>query len=126
MEANDVIYAEHTGTHIDAPAHTWETGVHVHEIPLQDLIGPAIVMNITQKSLKDSNYLVTVNDFTGEVASYRLPVEYQIYTSILLTPSLYITSHILFNYYAYLYTTYHLLSNVPWIYANEADFLFFK
>ena len=66
MEANDIALSEHTGTHVDAPIHTWETGIHIDEIPLGDLIGPAIVINVTQKSFKDSNYKITVQDILGK------------------------------------------------------------
>lgn len=36
----------HTGTHIDAPYHFVEGGRKLHEIPLEDLIGPVTVIQI--------------------------------------------------------------------------------
>ena len=36
----------HTGTHIDAPFHFIEGGRKLHEIPLEDLIGPVTVIQI--------------------------------------------------------------------------------
>ena len=65
VEANDIALSEHTGTHVDAPVHTWETGIHIDEISLGNLIGPAIVINITQKSLQDPNYKIAVQDLNG-------------------------------------------------------------
>ena len=29
--------SEHTGTHMDAPAHTWETGIHMEEVGSLDV-----------------------------------------------------------------------------------------
>lgn len=37
----------HTGTHIDAPDHFLDNGVGVDRIPLQQLIGPAVVVELT-------------------------------------------------------------------------------
>ena len=36
----------HTGTHIDAPIHYWPTGKHLGEIPIQDLFGTALVVDL--------------------------------------------------------------------------------
>ncbi|KAI0688452.1 putative cyclase [Cytidiella melzeri] len=38
----------HTGTHIDAPAHFVEDGQTVDDIPLSSLIGPAVVVDLTE------------------------------------------------------------------------------
>ena len=37
----------HTGTHIDAPWHMLENGRQLNQIPIETLIGPAIVLEIT-------------------------------------------------------------------------------
>lgn len=34
----------HTGTHLDAPYHFFDDGKKVHELPLEDLVGPAVVL----------------------------------------------------------------------------------
>ena len=36
----------HTGTHIDAPSHYSETGKHLGEIPLADLVGTGLVIDL--------------------------------------------------------------------------------
>ena len=36
----------HTGTHIDAPIHYSETGKHLGEIPLADLVGTGLVLDL--------------------------------------------------------------------------------
>lgn len=40
----------HTGTHIDAPLHVYEDGATIDTIPLERLIGPARVVDLTQVS----------------------------------------------------------------------------
>ena len=51
---------EHGGTHIDAPIHFAEGGQSVDEIPLDRLIGPAIVVDVTGACAADSDYRVSV------------------------------------------------------------------
>src|SRR5213594_850250 len=36
----------HTGTHLDAPIHYWPTGKHLGEIPIHDLFGTALVIDL--------------------------------------------------------------------------------
>ncbi|MEE8298361.1 MAG: cyclase family protein [Thermodesulfobacteriota bacterium] len=62
--ANNYKGAEHGGTHIDAPIHFSEGKQTVDEIPLEKLIGPAVVIDVTQKALSDPDYQVGVKDFT--------------------------------------------------------------
>lgn len=56
--------AEHGGTHIDAPVHFAKGRMSVEEIPLQQLIGPAIVIDVSAKALADRDYEVSVEDLT--------------------------------------------------------------
>ncbi|NIP30170.1 MAG: cyclase family protein [Candidatus Dadabacteria bacterium] len=55
--------AEHGGTHLDAPIHFYEKGNTVDLIPLSQLIGEAIVVDVSKKALADADYQVTVDDF---------------------------------------------------------------
>jgi kynurenine formamidase len=55
--------AEHGGTHIDAPVHFAKNRNTVDAIPLAQLMGPAIVIDVTEKSAADRDYLVTESDF---------------------------------------------------------------
>ncbi len=54
---------EHGGTHIDAPRHFAEKGQTVDEIPLEQLMGDAIVVDVSDKALKDCDYQITSEDF---------------------------------------------------------------
>ena len=55
--------SEHTGTHIDAPIHMSKGKWTLDQIPPEKLIGrPIVVVNITEKSSKDRNALLTVAD----------------------------------------------------------------
>ena len=62
--ANKYTAAEHGGTHIDSPIHFAEGKQTVDEIPLERLIGPAVVIDVTQKALSDPDYQIGVKDFT--------------------------------------------------------------
>jgi len=53
---------EHGGTHIDAPIHFSEHGRTLDEIPPQQLIAPAVVLDITSKTAADPDYRLTADD----------------------------------------------------------------
>lgn len=66
--------AEHGGTHIDAPVHFARGRHSVDEIPLDQLIGPAVVVDVTRQAEKDRDYQVTENDFRNwERRNGRIP-----------------------------------------------------
>ncbi|OQV22922.1 hypothetical protein BV898_03348 [Hypsibius exemplaris] len=54
--------AEHGGTHVDAPSHNQINGTSVDRLPLGQLIGPVIVLDISQKAKRNVDYLITVED----------------------------------------------------------------
>lgn len=55
--------AEHGGTHIDAPIHFAEGKQTLEKIPLDHLMGHAVVIDVTESSMKNPDYLVSVKDF---------------------------------------------------------------
>jgi kynurenine formamidase len=57
--------AEHGGTHIDAPIHFAEGRKSVDEIPLSQLIAPAIKIDVSNKASANRDYRITVEDFTS-------------------------------------------------------------
>ena len=66
--------AEHGGTHIDAPVHFAEGRETVDQIPLDRLIGPAFVIDVTGEAQANRDYQVTTRDITAwEVEHGRLP-----------------------------------------------------
>ena len=80
--ANDGFYAnrwdlgEHTGTHMDAPAHfvdrpgTWTAD----EVPPDRLIAPLVVVHIHERASRDPDAWVTVDDLVGWERQYgRIP-----------------------------------------------------
>ncbi len=54
--------AEHGGTHIDAPVHFARGANPVDEIPLDQLIGEAVVIDVTEQVTRDRNHLISVAD----------------------------------------------------------------
>ncbi|CAH0723783.1 unnamed protein product, partial [Brenthis ino] len=56
--ANNFAAAEHGGTHIDAPYHFQTNGKQVGEIPLDKLILPLIIIDISSKVNDDPNFVL--------------------------------------------------------------------
>ncbi len=54
--------AEHGGTHVDAPVHFCEGANTVDQISLEQLIGPAVVMDVSRKVKNNRNYQFSVDD----------------------------------------------------------------
>jgi len=72
--ANNFSGAEHGGTHIDAPVHFAKGHRTVDQIPLDQLVGDAVVVDVTSACARQPDYRVTTDDFTawersnGEIA----------------------------------------------------------
>ena len=60
--ANSFCTPEHGGTHLDAPIHFSERGRTVAEIPLEQLVAPSVVIDVSSKAERDRNYRLTVED----------------------------------------------------------------
>lgn len=56
--------SEHGGTHLDSPIHFAEKGDTADRIALQRLIGPAAVIDISEKCSGDTDYRLSVQDIT--------------------------------------------------------------
>lgn len=54
--------AEHGGTHADAPIHFAENGRTIDQIPLEEWIGPAVKIDVTEQCGNDRDYLLRVED----------------------------------------------------------------
>ncbi len=57
---NNFFLSEHGGTHFDAPIHFAQDRNHAEEVPLDRLIGPAVVVDVSDRVHPD--YLVTAAD----------------------------------------------------------------
>jgi len=71
-EANSFQSAEHGGTHLDAPVHFSEGQWSLEEIPLDRLMGPAVVVDVSSKALQNRDYQVSVQDFLDWEAVYGM------------------------------------------------------
>lgn len=73
-EANEFCTAEHGGTHIDAPIHFFAERDTVDEIPLERLIGEAVLVDVSSKASGNADYQVAVEDFRAWESSHgRIP-----------------------------------------------------
>ncbi|MGH9323744.1 MAG: cyclase family protein [Vicinamibacteria bacterium] len=60
---------EHGGTHLDAPIHFSETGRTAGEVPLRQLIAPAVVIDMSDQAAQDADALLSiqaVRDWEGK------------------------------------------------------------
>lgn len=60
--ANTFCMPEHGGTHLDAPLHFSESGRPAEQIPLEQLIAPAVVIDVTARASGDRDYRATADD----------------------------------------------------------------
>jgi kynurenine formamidase len=61
--ANNFSAAEHGGTHMDSPIHFAKGAKTVEQIPVEQLIGEAVVIDVTEQAMKNPDYLVGISDF---------------------------------------------------------------
>jgi kynurenine formamidase len=62
--ANNFCTSEHGGTHLDAPIHFAQGRQTVDRLPLDRLVGDAVVLDVSAEAAKNADYQVTVDDFT--------------------------------------------------------------
>ena len=72
--ANNFSTAEHGGTHIDAPIHFAEKGQTVDEIPLSNLVGDAIKIDVSNNALNNPDYLISIADLKNWEKSEKLNI----------------------------------------------------
>lgn len=60
--ANTLATPEHGGTHLDAPIHFSEKGRTTEQIPLDQLIAPAVVIDATAQAAANRDYRLTRQD----------------------------------------------------------------
>jgi kynurenine formamidase len=53
---------EHGGTHLDAPIHFAQNGLTADRIPVEQFIGPAVVIDVATKASRDPDYRLTRED----------------------------------------------------------------
>ena len=72
--ANKFCTAEHGGTHLDAPIHFAAGKRTTDQIPLDGLIGPAVVVDVSEQAAADPDYRVQVADLEAWEAEHgRIP-----------------------------------------------------
>lgn len=70
----DLYTSEHAGTHIDAPIHFSAGKRTVDEIPLDELAGPAAVVDVSVQVAANPDYLVSPEDLARHEQQYG-PIE---------------------------------------------------
>jgi len=64
-EANELQTAEHGGTHLDAPCHFAEAAWTVDQIPVEHFLAHAALVDISERSERDPDALVTPADLAA-------------------------------------------------------------
>ncbi|HEU4477144.1 MAG TPA: cyclase family protein [Pyrinomonadaceae bacterium] len=66
--------AEHGGTHLDAPVHFARNRHTADAIPLEQLLGAGIVIDVTRQCERDPDYRITTDDFLNwEKTNGKIP-----------------------------------------------------
>ncbi len=66
--------AEHGGTHLDAPVHFARGRRSVDDVPLEQLIGDAVVVDVSAAASRDRDYRVRIADFEAWESQHgRIP-----------------------------------------------------
>jgi kynurenine formamidase len=72
--ANNLFTAEHGGTHLDSPVHFAQGHQTVDRIPLNRLVGPAAIVDVTQQAANDPDYQISIADVErAEQQDGRIP-----------------------------------------------------
>jgi kynurenine formamidase len=72
--ANKFSTAEHGGTHLDAPVHFAQAGNTVDKIPLEQLMGDGLVVDVSKQCEANSDYQITTDDLLQwETANGEIP-----------------------------------------------------
>lgn len=68
--ANAIRTPEHGGTHLDAPIHFGADGWTVDAVPLEGLIGPAVVLDVAASAGADTDYRLNLADVSAWEAEH--------------------------------------------------------
>ena len=68
--ANSLCTPEHGGTHLDAPIHFGEGKHTADQIPVDQLMGPAVVIDVAEKAAADADYRLSAEDVTAWEAEH--------------------------------------------------------
>ena len=69
-EAHRFSTEEHVGTHLDAPIHFYENRNRAHEVPLEQLIGEAVVVDVSMQVEQNRDYRISVEDIESWEAEF--------------------------------------------------------
>jgi len=58
-------FVEHTGTHLDAPAHFSQGGATADLLPVERLVAPLVVVSLVERAARDDDATLTVDDLAA-------------------------------------------------------------
>ena len=66
----NLVIAEHSGTHIDAPLHFSADGASVDELPIESLVAPLCVIDIAARAAENADTQVTPDDLQAWIDAH--------------------------------------------------------
>ncbi|XP_052076234.1 isatin hydrolase-like [Mytilus californianus] len=78
IEENWFGMAEHTNTHVDAPAHMFRGRPFMNEVPLEKMVGPGVIIDVTEKVAVNFVYGVMVDDLLNWEAQFGKIPDYAV------------------------------------------------
>ncbi len=69
--ANSFCTPEHGGTHFDAPIHFAEGRLTVDQVPVRQLIGPGVVIDVSKHASADPDYRLSIDDVRRWEVAHR-------------------------------------------------------
>ncbi|CAC5364808.1 unnamed protein product [Mytilus coruscus] len=74
FETNYIGTSEHSSTHIDAPSHFYRNRLRMHQLPLERLYGPGVIIDVRKQVSRNPFYKVQISDIRRWEASHgRIP-----------------------------------------------------
>ena len=65
---NDLVFGEHTGTHIDAPMHFAEGGLTTDQLPAERFFAPLVVLSIAARASGNPFYVTVLESLATQIA----------------------------------------------------------
>ena len=75
-ETRKLVLGTHTGTHCDAPRHFVEDGICIDEVPIDTLVGPAVVLDFTGVAPSHEISISDLQEKIGDRKPERLVLHY--------------------------------------------------
>ena len=67
--SSEIAMSDHTGTHVDAPAHMIQDGKYITDLPLEKFIAPGVVIDFSNQTQANIDAMLSVQDIEGKLST---------------------------------------------------------